>query len=70
MVSSAPLGGEFRDQKIGGQRATRSSRCAAVADFSHTGRLDIVVNNFNEHPYFLKNQFARQNYIEFRSSAS
>jgi len=61
-----PARGTLLPEKIGGQPAPRSSRCAAVADFSHTGRLDIMVNNFNDVPYYLKNQFLRQNYIEFR----
>lgn len=51
---------------IGGKPAVRSSRCAVTADFSHCGRLDIVVNNFNDQPYFFKNQFPRKNYIAFR----
>jgi hypothetical protein len=61
-----PAGGTFLPDPIGGKPAARSSRCAAVADFAHTGRLDIMVNNFNDVPYYLKNQFLRQNYIEFR----
>jgi hypothetical protein len=61
-----PAGGKFQPEKIGGKPAARSSRCAAIADFSHTGRLDIMVNNFNDVPYYLKNQFPRQNYVAFR----
>jgi hypothetical protein len=61
-----PVGGRFQKEKIGGQPAARSSRCAAVADFTHTGRLDIICNNFNDHPYFFKNRFPLKNYIEFK----
>src|SRR5262249_35099629 len=52
--------------RIGGRPAVRSSRGAAVAAFTHTGRLDIVVNNFNDQPYFFKNQSPRKNYVAFR----
>jgi hypothetical protein len=61
-----PRRGQFQAQKIGGQQAARSSRCAAIADFTHTGRLDIVCNNFNDQPYFFKNRFPTKNYIEFK----
>jgi hypothetical protein len=61
-----PAGGIYQESKIGGKPAARSSRCAATADFSGTGRLDIVTNNFNDIPYYFKNQFARQNYVAFR----
>lgn len=47
-------------------RTPRSSRCAAVADFGNRGRLDIVVNNFNAHPYFFQNNFPKKNYIGFQ----
>ena len=30
------------------------------------GRLGIVVNNFNDRPYYFKNQGPRKNYVEFR----
>jgi hypothetical protein len=61
-----PRDGEYRDERIGGERAARSSRCAAVADFRGEGRLDIVVNNFNDRPYFFRNQYPRRNYVAFR----
>src|SRR5262249_24863627 len=43
-----PPGGIHLMEKIGRKEAARSSRCAAVADFTGTGRLDIVTNNFND----------------------
>ncbi len=61
-----PPRGRFLDERIAGGVAARSSRTAAVADFFGTGRLDIVVNNFNDQPYFFKNEGARQNYVAFR----
>jgi hypothetical protein len=61
-----PVGGIHLPEKIGGKEAARSSRCAATADFDHTGRLDIMVNNFNDHASYFKNQFPRKNYIAFR----
>jgi hypothetical protein len=61
-----PPRGEFLPGKIGGERAARSSRTAAVADFFGDGRLDIVVNNFNDQPYFFKNEGPRRNYVAFR----
>jgi hypothetical protein len=61
-----PPGGQFQPETIGEQRVARSSRCAAVADSAHSGRLDLIVNNFNDHASFFKNQFPRQNYIAFR----
>ncbi len=61
-----PRGGIYQDEKIGGQRAARSSRCAVVCDFAGDGRLDLIVNNFNDRPYYFRNEFPRQNYITFR----
>jgi len=45
-------GGYFLPEAIGGQSAARGSRAAAVADFTNSGQLDLVVNNFNDRPYF------------------
>ena len=61
-----PPGGPYLKEKIGDKPAAKSSRCAAVADFTGSGRLDLVVNNFNGPAYFFRNQFPAKNYISFR----
>lgn len=61
-----PRGGIYQEALINGQPATRSSRAAAVADFAQRGRLDIIVNNFNDYPYYFRNQFPPKNYVQFR----
>jgi hypothetical protein len=61
-----PPRGKFLPQPIGGRPAARSSRCAVTADFRGVGRLDIVTNNFNDRPYYFKNDFPRKNYVQFR----
>jgi enediyne biosynthesis protein E4 len=61
-----PRRGRDLPNKIAGRRATRSSRCAVTADFRGAGQLDIVTNNFNDQPYYFKNEFPAQNYLEFR----
>ncbi|MBC7821293.1 MAG: CRTAC1 family protein, partial [Planctomycetaceae bacterium] len=61
-----PARGIHFEQKLGGKAAARSSRCASSADFDGDGRLDLMVNNFNDQPYYFKNEFPQRNYVAFR----
>jgi hypothetical protein len=61
-----PRHGRFLPKRIDGRPAARSSRCAVVGDFRGVGLLDIVTNNFNDRPYYFKNQQPRKNYVQFR----
>jgi hypothetical protein len=60
-----PARGIYQEKKLGGRPAARSSRAAATADFLHRGRLDIVVNNFNDSPYLFVNRFPANSYVQF-----
>src|SRR5262249_12122114 len=61
-----PPRGKLFPRLIAGQAATRSSRCAVTGDFRGVGQLDIVVNNFNDQPYYLQNHLPRKNYLQLR----
>jgi hypothetical protein len=61
-----PPRGKMLSQNIGNRPAPRSSRCAVVGDFRGVGRLDLVVNNFNDQPYYFKNEMPRRNFVQFR----
>jgi len=62
-IDPAP-GGVYLPENIGGKPSPRSSRCAVSCDFDGDGRLDLIVNNFNDHPYYLRNRFSQKSYLK------
>jgi len=56
-------GGPRMALRIRGKSATKSSRSAAVFDYDGDGRLDLVVNNFNERAYLYRNRFPAKRWI-------
>ncbi len=61
-----PPDGVHTGETLAGKAVARSSRCAATADFTGSGRLDVVINNFNNRAYYFRNHFAPKNYVAFR----
>ena len=62
-----PVQGHYHDKKIQDRESVRSSRCAVTADFDGDGRLEIITNNFNDIPYYFKNEFnSNHNYLALR----
>jgi hypothetical protein len=57
-------GGTHLPEKYGQRMVSRSSRCAATV--YREGRLDLVVNNFNDRAFYFRNHFPQKNYIAFR----
>lgn len=61
-----PAGSAVTVPDVDGKQRTRSSRSAAVADFDGDGRLDIVVNNFNDRAMLFRNVSAEGRWIGLR----
>lgn len=61
-----PRHGVNLPDQIKGRPAPRSSRGAATGDFDGDGRLEIVVNNFNDQPYLFANESPNRRYVAFR----
>jgi len=52
--------------EIAGRHAVRSARSATVGDLDGDGRLDMVVNNFNDRPNLFMNRWPKRSWIAFR----
>jgi len=60
-----PPGGVELEQ-IAGNTAVKSARCASVLDVNGDGRLDIIVNNFNDRAHLMINRWPARHYVAFR----
>jgi hypothetical protein len=61
-----PKRGKYLPESIANRPAARSSRCAVAADFDGDGRLEVVVNNFNDQPYYFANHLSRRDWLGLR----
>lgn len=65
-----PPGGRYSEEKIGEKTPPKSTRCAVTADLDDDGRVDLLVNSFNERAYYYHNEFPLKNYVAFRLTGS
>jgi hypothetical protein len=65
-----PPGGRESELAFKGKRATRSARAAATLDFDGDGRLDLVVNNFNDRAHLFRNVARPGNWCGLRLVAT
>ncbi len=52
--------------RLAGKSAVRSARSASVLDADGDGRLDLIVNNFNDRAHLMKNTWPARHYVAFR----